>query len=276
LGKKQKRNKSFTICLTHDVDRIYKSYQCITHFIKALKKGDLKNAFYHILSIFHKNPYWNFNEIIRIENKYNVKSTFFFLNESIKFNPFILKSWKLSLGRYSFNDPKVREIIQWLDKNGWEIGLHGSYNSYNNLRLLKTEKEQLEKIVGHKVIGIRQHYLNLNKNTWKLQAETGLKYDTSYGFTKSVGFKNNKKFIVIPLASMDSCLMNKKNIKKEYINIINLVQKNNGVLVLNWHQRIFNEREFPNYSKIYENIIEECKKRGAYFCTCKELIKGLK
>jgi len=38
-----------------------------------------------------------------------------------------------------------------------------------------------------------------------------------------------------------------------------------------WHQRVFNEKEFPGYLEIYEKIIQECKKRNAWFATGKEI-----
>jgi len=41
-------------------------------------------------------------------------------------------------------------------------------------------------------------------------------------------------------------------------------------LVINWHQRSFNENEFPEYKKAYCDIIEECKKRDAIFKTLKD------
>ncbi|MHA1396017.1 MAG: hypothetical protein ACTSRZ_21140, partial [Promethearchaeota archaeon] len=190
-------------------------------------------SLYHLFSIVKENHYWNFEKIIEIEKKYKIKSTFFFLNESKKLNILWPKTWKISLGNYSINNPKIIKIIYWLDKNGWEIGVHGSYNSHNSKKLLLKEKNCLEKIINHEVIGIRQHYLNLGKNTWELQSKAGFKYDSSFGFKREIGFKNNKytpffplkenpKFMVIPLALMDSCLMNKKNIKKEYINIIDI------------------------------------------------------
>jgi peptidoglycan/xylan/chitin deacetylase (PgdA/CDA1 family) len=285
LEKNKKTNRHFIVCLSHDVDRVYKTYQYLTYCFHELKKAKIKNVLYHVFSIFQKNPYWNFNKITRIEKKHSVKSTFFFLNESIEVDILKPKTWELGLGRYNFDDPRVKRTIQWLDKNGWEIGLHGSYYSYNNFKLLKREKEQLEKIVDHKIVGIRQHFLNLTEKTWRLQAEAGFKYDSSYGFTEDIGFKNkkhlpffplgNNKFIEIPLTIMDNCLMEKKDIEKEYMKIIDLAERKRAVLVLNWHQRSFNEKEFPDYSKIYEEVIRECKKRNAHFCTCGEVANRL-
>jgi hypothetical protein len=129
------------VALTHDIDRTVKTYQYITHFLKALKNLDLSRAIYQIPSYKQREKvYWNFDEIIDIENKYGVKSTFFFLIETIPFEFFNISNWKLSLGRYDIKEPRIVDIIHYLDKNGWEIGLHGSFRSFNDLNLLETEK----------------------------------------------------------------------------------------------------------------------------------------
>jgi len=264
------------VALTHDVDRTHKTYQYLTHFIKAALNREINNALYQILSVFKKNSYWNFDEIIRIENEYNVKSTFFFLNESIKFNPFSISNWKLSVGRYNVESSKVVQIIQWLDKNGWEIGVHGSYNSYKDKELLLKEKKILENIVRHEIVGVRQHHLNLDGKTWLIQKKCGFKYDSSFGFTDSIGFKDNKivpfnpfrdDFLVFPLTIMDSCFIDTENRWERFKELLNIVQEKDALLVINWHQRSFNKKEFPEYVENYTKIIEECRDKNAKFCT---------
>jgi peptidoglycan/xylan/chitin deacetylase (PgdA/CDA1 family) len=262
------------IALTHDVDRVKKSYQYFTHSLKYLLKGDISNMVYHIKSYFGDEPYWNFPEIIKIEEKYNVRSTFFFMHESMKFNLFDKSNWQLSLGRYSLYNSKIIKIIKFLDSNGWEIGLHGSFNSFNDLKLLSNEKIILENILGHEVQGVRQHYLNLNDKTWKFQKTCGFKYDSTFGYTRKIGFKDdqylsfhpfNDDFTVIPLVVMDSCFMSTENNWNEYLNLLDKVEETNGILVINWHQRDFNDKEFPNHKQIYIQMIEEGLKRGANF-----------
>jgi len=264
------------IALSHDVDRIKKHYQYFSYFIKSIIKGNVKNAAYHFSSFFGKEPYWNFPEIIRIEESLGVKSTFFFLDETIPFKLFDKNNWKLSLGRYNINQKKIEEIIKWLDQNGWEIGVHGSYNSYNNEELLKKEKENIENIIGHKIIGIRQHYLNWNENTWQIHKNLGFKYDSTWGLTKGIGLKQNKAkpfkpfsddFLEIPLMVMDTPFMSLKNRWEEFESLINLLEDKNGILVINWHQRVYNEKEFPAYKDTYIRIIETCKQKNARFNT---------
>ena len=66
------------IALTHDVDRIRKTYQFLTYTLKNIAKLNLSGFYYHASSIFKTNPYWCFPKIIEIENDYKIKSTFFF------------------------------------------------------------------------------------------------------------------------------------------------------------------------------------------------------
>ena len=273
------------VALSHDVDRTHKHYQYISHLAKALIKRNFENASYQLKSFFNKEePYWNFPEIIRIEEDFDVKSTFFFLNESIPFSLFSKKNWQLSLGRYNIHEKEIIKIMQYLDKNGWEIGVHGSYLSYNNEELLKKEKKHIEEIIGHEVIGIRQHYLNRNENTWKIQKKLGFKYDSTWGHTRTFGIKENKitpfkpfndDFLEIPLMIMDTPFMNTKDKWNEFKLLQNKLEENNGILVINWHQRVFNEKEFPFYKDTYVRIIEKCKSRGAQFTTLSELYKEL-
>lgn len=272
-------NKTFAVCLTHDVDRVKKTYQYFTHFVKTHDP-------YHLFSIFQKEePYWNFERIMEIEKKYSVRSTFFFLNETKHPDLLHPKKWALSLGRYSFQNRDIVEIIQKLHADGWEIGLHGSYESYKDKNLLKKEKKELEDRLGDDVTGIRQHYLNLEiPKTWKIQYEVGFKYDATFGYRNNLGFRDekyfpfhplNNSFLEIPLIIHDGELFSNNKtedkIWKICLDLINTAETHEGLLTILWHQRVFNEKDFPNWSKIYENLIAVCKKRNAWITTAREI-----
>ena len=189
------------------------------------------------------------------------------------------KSFILSSGRYNILDAKIVNIIQWLDENGWEIGVHGSYNSFKDIKLLAKEKKILENIVKHDIIGIRQHYLNLNSKTWEIQYRTGFKFDSSLGSNENIGFVDNRispfqplnnEFTVFPQVIMDFCYINTINVNNELDKIFDICEKNNAILVINFHNNVFNEMEFPGYKKAFIDIIEKCKARNANFKTLKE------
>ena len=267
------------VALTHDVDRVKKTYQYLTHSIKAVKNLKFDDLLYNIKSLWGKEPYWQFPEIIRIEQEFGIKSTFFFLNETIKTNWLKPSKWHLSLGRYNFTDENVTQIIVWLDKNGWEIGLHGSYNSFNNQSLLEKEKWELENILGHKILGVRQHWLNLCSDTWSIQKFVGFNYDTSWGSNVNLGYKENKiapfhpfndYFTVFPLVIMDQHIQNYTKPWDDVKRLIEITSEKNGILVINWHNRMFNDLEFLGLKDFYINLVELLKKYNSKFGTLAE------
>ncbi len=269
------------VCLTHDIDRIDKTYQYFTKPLRALRKGNFFLFFKLIKSaVTIRNPYWGFDEIMRIEEKYKVKSTCFILNESIKFQFKKPKTWKLSLGRYNIHDRRIVKIIKLLDSNGWEIGVHGSYNSYNNFDLLKREKDTLESILGHEVFGIRQHYLNFSNNTFTLHNQVGYKYDSTWGYKNHIGFKEgkikpffpiaNSYYCEIPLVIMDSPFANTQEKWKLFKEITEEVDRNNAYLVINYHNNNFSNSDFLEYNTDYIQMIKYLKRRNSHFMTMKE------
>lgn len=182
--------KKFLIWLSHDVDRVYKKpFHSAMHTLQSLN-------FKHMADYFKgKNSYWNFEKILEIERSYDVRSTFYFLNESIKFNALNPKTYFLAKNRYTFSDPAIENIIQLIDKSGWGVGLHGSYNSFENEALIKDEKQVLEKIIEYSVDGIRQHYLNLNiPQNWEMQKKADFTYDASFGLSKARGVQCNSEY----------------------------------------------------------------------------------
>lgn len=279
--------RPFAICLTHDIDRTKKTYQCGYYFFKEIIRCNIKNAFYHLTSYFN-NPYWTFNEIMDLEKKHTVRSTFFFLQEEKKF-PLNIREFMLFVGRYNVEDKEIQGLIREIDNNGWELGVHGSYNSYKNLTLLASQKKRLERIVNHPIKGVRQHYLNFDfEKTWVLQKKAGFKYDSSFGLNRGIGFKDrtrkvpfnpfsisDNKFMVFPIALMDSALphqlINTKELWNKIISLYDEAEEKGFPLVIIWHNTSFSKQDYPGYFELYENMIIEGKKREAWFCTLGEL-----
>lgn len=270
----------FAVCLTHDVDEIRKTYQYLTRFLRNLRRLEVKNALYHLKSFFTdkihgRNPYWTFEEIMELEDKLGVRSTFFFLKETARVNPLKPSTWKHYARRYNFSE--VEEVIQKLSSSGWEVGLHGSYNSFTSEEMLEEEKISLEKVLRKKVKGIRQHHLNLKfPDTWIFQEKVGLEYDTSLGFKEKIGFrwytcfpffpltdKGTLSIIEIPLAIMDICLIPEKDWKK-CVDVVEEVERYGGVLTLLWHHTVFNEEEYPSWKRFYAKLIKFAAKKDAW------------
>lgn len=290
----------FALCLTHDVDRVSKTFQSPFHAITQRRLTPLRTGW------GVDDPYWQFETVMDIERRYDVRSTFYFLHEKhlIRDKPPITwlspRSWPKYLGYYSFDDTDIIDIIQTLDAEGWEVGLHGSYDSYRQPQRLAYEKDSLETVLGHPITGGRQHYLNLEvPDTWKHHRSLGLKYDASLGSTDTFGFDSSiddtglsvaasvhrpfdDEFIVFPLMVMDTTLIeNTADLDTAMETLTSLLvdaRDRSAIATILWHPRLFNEVEFPGYRRVYEHLLAEASRLGAWIGPVedayREIIRG--
>lgn len=285
--------KKFAVCLTHDIDEVRKTYQYFTRPVMHLKKGEISRSIYHVKSFFKdkikgNNPYWTFENMLALEEELGVRSSSYFLQESGKLNPHKLSSLMLQARKYKFSDPRVSGVMKMMTAGGWEVGLHGSYYSYLSRDKLLSEKQDLEASLGGKVVGTRQHHLNLKfPDTWAYQEEANLGYDTSLGLKNSVGFRwgtcfpfhplNSKtgkmmSLLELPLIIMDTPLLKRKSgVWENICDLINSVEKQEGLLTILFHHTVFNEKEYPSWYGNYKKIIDTCRDKGAWITNGKEI-----
>lgn len=268
---------SFALCLSHDVDRIYKTYQYLWN---AVQNKDLREAV-GILST--KNPYWTFGRTMDIESTLGVRSSFnvldeIALSERPKSDWFTKNGWKLFAGRYEIEDPEVISIFRVLDKFGWEIGLHGSYTSCENPDRFAYEKDHIESVAGTEILGNRQHYWNLSRpNTWRHLRDAGIKYDTSLGSSTKIHFQHghelvrpfDDEFVVFPWSLMDGAVMESGDSISEVMancqSVLEEARSHRSAIVLDWHAGdVFSERDYPGWGAVYRRLIEQALEMGAW------------
>lgn len=285
LEIKYPENKNFAICLTHDVDEIYPPFS-----------HTLLSSFYHLRDLNFKklreqlfwqrkgkkhSPYWNFQQIIDLEKRYNAKSSFYFLATDKDIKRF----------RYNIEDLKS-ELINIVDE-GWGVGLHGGYFTFNDFEKIKKEKRRLEKSIGREVIGYRNHYLRFKTpDTWELLAKAGFKYDLTFGYNDMIGFRNgmchpfkpfnlnsNKEIDIleIPLNIMDGALFGfVKSFEQAWKmtkKLIDTVEKYHGVLTILWHSNNFNCKFKEHWVRLYEDILNYGRARNAWMTSGEEIWK---
>jgi peptidoglycan/xylan/chitin deacetylase (PgdA/CDA1 family) len=209
---------TFALCLTHDVDRPYKTYQSFFYALRERRPAHLESLLPRV------NPYWRFEEIMALEEHLGVRSAFYFLDAKYLLSrsprewisPFYWLEW---LGGYDPTAPAIARIVRALDDGGWEVGLHGSYGTHCDPERLAAEKRKLEAILGHDPQGGRQHYLRLSDppaETWGQYRDLGLSYDASLGSSTEYGFRHGydllapfeDEFRVFPLTLMEVALEN--------------------------------------------------------------------
>lgn len=278
----------FAVCLSHDVDRIYKTHQYIYEGVTQLRPSQLAGL------VSTTNPYWTFPQLMELEANLGVRSSIHILDE-IPLSErrtsewFSKRGWQLFGGRYDIEDEQVASILRVLDRFGWEIALHGSYTSSENPDRFLHEKERIEGIIDSEIIGNRQHYWRLKRpDTWRHLRDAGIKYDASLGSSTEIDFQHgyelirpfDDEFVVFPWTLMDGALMQSGETFEECleagIDIVEETSDNNAVLVLDWHGGApFNEDERPGWSRIYAHLIREALDRGAWVGSPREFYEAI-
>jgi hypothetical protein len=99
---------------------------------------------------------------------------------------------------YSPSDPcsfrgrrmRVVDIMRTLAKEGFDVGLHGSYRAALDPGALTEERDALEIASGLEVTTTRQHFLHWEiRTTPALQEQAKLRVDSTLGFNANVGFR---------------------------------------------------------------------------------------
>lgn len=269
----------FGVWLTHDVDRVRKTYQYATDLLTRRRVPDFRPL------VRGDDPYFNFYRILDLESSLGVRSTFFLLEESTRLSP-APRTWPISMGKYRFSEPRIAEVIRYVRTRGWEVGLHGSYRSYMSEGLLRREKEDLERVLGEPVVAIRQHYLNLEiPTTWQLQQGVGFKLDASFGRITELGFRDNHfwpfrpngvDILAAPLVIPDAAILQRgwsaEETRAQVGAVLSKAVETHALVTVLWHQRFLNPKEFPFHWKMYRWLIEEAHRRNAWFGLAADLL----
>ena len=276
----------FALCLTHDVDRPHKTYQALYYALAERRPAHLRAL------RAGTNPYWQFEVVMALEAELGVRSAFYFLSAR-RLGERPLREWLRPiawlehLGRYDVGAPRMTEVIRRLDAGGWEVGLHGSYDTADDRERLRVEKRRVERALGHPVRGGRQHYLNLRApETWAHHRALGLDYDSSLGSATEYGFRHgydplrpfDDGFVVFPLTVMEVALVRAAGgIEAAWDECERLLAEaaaHGATMTVLWHPRLF-APEFPDYRGLYRRLIERALDMGAWVGPPAELYDAL-
>jgi peptidoglycan/xylan/chitin deacetylase (PgdA/CDA1 family) len=301
--------RKFAVCLTHDVDFVSANsiIQAIRSFRSRLLRptgieeltANLGSTLIRIMQGVTRSsavdPLHCYEKWLDIENEFGARSTFFFwpgwkaiekrhhtdcnyeLRDRVKFR-----------GRFC----TVAKMIGEIHRRGWEIGLHPSWYAYNSVKNLKKQKASLEKVIGQKIVSVRQHYLHYDiRTTPRIHQASGFKYDSTLGFNDNIGFRfgtcypwhlydlksaEELSILEIPLIIQDTAMLNpKKGMRLDektafaYVNLLSeKVKKVGGVLTLLWHTDTINKEQ---HWRLYQRTLKLLKEQGAWFASVKEI-----
>jgi peptidoglycan/xylan/chitin deacetylase (PgdA/CDA1 family) len=194
------------------------------------------------------NPYYGIPKIMEIEEKFGIRSTFFF--------------------RPKYDDcseiSQYEKTIRTLISRGWEVGLHA--NNTSILEEVNLEKKLVEQVAGKPVYGSRVHYLKVSENTFSNLAQSGIKYDSSLSFDKehidprNTGFLVKSGLVVFPVTFMDAYLFTYMGLTEETIvpfmvkTIEKLFASGIQIMTLLWHDNSVMMKGGRSYAELIKQL----------------------
>lgn len=280
IGFSQKiKKREYKMLVTHDVDvplRFTGWKSGLVEIVRdiSVRKNPLlayKNLILKLKTSLKisKDPYDTFDFLMNLSDKYGIKSFFFFMARgNTRFD-----------NRYSLDNPKIKALIERIKQKGHFIGIHPTYNSYNDVKQLTKEINELKKASNITNISFgRQHFLRFEvPTTWQIWEDNNMKWDSTLSYADREGFRcgvcyefpvfnilTRKQLNLFerPLIVMEGSFATyQKNVSKQdmiykIVCLQNRVKKYNGTFVILWHNSSFNTPAWNKYKGVYEHIME--------------------
>ena len=291
---------TFAVALTHDVDSVRRWTAIGLRGAAARLKDDvlarrpgpaLREARGLALAPVHKlrgtDPNWRFSVIVHETRRHGASGcTFFVLGGHT--DPHDGAAPEV----YERLRPRLVDELRELEA---EVGLHGSYRSARDVRLLAEEKRRLDEL-DVRVAGHRYHYLRVDPHhNLEALAEVGLRYDSTLGFADSLGFRAGLArpfrpwdfaldepldIVELPLAAMDATLaeprffgLSPRAAWPLLDGLLTLAQMCRAGFAVLWHPERFDRATAGGWDALYWRFLDEVKRRGGRCMPAAELVE---
>ena len=214
---------------------------------------------------------YTFDYYMDVCEKAGVKAAFYFIPTSTE----------KQNACYELQDKKIQNLLKYIDTKGHEIGVHGSYQTYQDKEKAKLQKNMLDDTltslgISPKVVGNRQHYLRWDSSmTPEVLNNAGFLYDSTGSYADRPGFRygvcyefsmfdiltrkklnlKQRPLIVMECSVIDNSYMGLGYTKEALDTMKDLKQKcfkYNGNFSLLWHNDHFKTNEDK---KMFEEIV---------------------
>jgi hypothetical protein len=174
---------------------------------------------------------------------------------------------------YDVNSPSCLRCIAELRRQEFQIGLHASYDSFDNPGMLAAEKRRMDKVLDGKLYGSRQHWLRFRvPHTWRHLEQVGLQDDSTMSYNEHGGFRCGtchpfRPFDVehdtelsireVPLILKDSTLRRSlapAQAEPRTLELAERCKRAEGVFTLLWHNSLL-DSDRREWLKTYEHVL---------------------
>jgi hypothetical protein len=279
----------FFVALTHDIDTPWRwTRQGMRGAASRLKHalGDLRLrdalldarglARMPLHKVRRSDPNWCFEHVAELESRRGFSSTSYVMAAHRDPHDGAVPE------AYAERRPR---LVQELALLGGEVGLHGSYRSCDDERLLRAEKLDLELLLGKPIRGLRFHYLRMRWHEVVGRLDRlGIDYDTTLGFSDRPGPRAGfsfpfqpwdhalgrpASFLELPLVLMDATLAESRYMslspsrgRKEVDAVLDRLAATGGGAAILWHNDRFDRVYGRGWGGVYEHLLDGIASRG--------------
>lgn len=277
--------------LSHDIDYLNKTLQLrikqtafnafnLTRCINEPKRF-LGQIYRTTRFLFSTPSYWCFDYWENLEKSVGKKSVFYVYVNAVRRG---FRQWLFDPSYTVEQNKRLRDKLIFLKDEGFQIGLHGSFDSARDEYLLQREKEILERCVNCEITKVRQHWLCYQENITPYTHEKLFKFDSTLGWNDRIGFragcansyrpydhKNQRpfNFFEIPLVIMDANIFDygyRETNKSKWLMVEKLLGElqccKTSHVSISWHQRSCNSDY--NWHILYESLVKNDTDKEIY------------
>jgi peptidoglycan/xylan/chitin deacetylase (PgdA/CDA1 family) len=280
---------SAALCLTHDIDYISKFTpgllfrETVRNLLFNRRRVSLHARVtrfreYLAFSQRERDPYvYSIHRMLELQRRYGMRATYLFKaggtdKRDVTYNP---------------RGARARGLMRRVREQGHDLGVHPSFNAYNDARMMEREVARIEESSALRPRSVRQHYLRFEYPvTWRLHEQCGLTVDSTLGFAEREGFRNgfchpfrpfdierNRPFDIweLPLTAMDGTLASYRSMDPEAARqrlrqLLDIVRAERGVAVLLFHNTVFDAHDFPGWGEVFEQTLGYAVECGDLLC----------
>lgn len=298
---------SFTACLTHDVDHPFIRRHKLDHTIFGFVYRAAIGSVSYLLSrrITVRDLLRNWTAVLKLPLVYLGLASDFWssfaeryleLEKGLRSTFFVIPFGNCP-GRDSRGEaPKFRaaqygaadlaDTIQKLIAAGCEVGLHG-IDAWRDAERGQLELDEIRRLTGNRQIGVRMHWLYYDHHAPSTLEKAEATYDSTMGYNETVGYRVGTTQVYKPLAAarvrelplhiMDTAMfypaylgLSPRRAKAMIAHMADNAVEFGGCLTVNWHDRSLASERL--WSASYRELIQELKRRGAWFATGSEAV----
>ncbi len=286
--------KRWAAAFTHDLD-VVSTWPAFTalRVVELLRKRDIRRTTAVLGAALRSvagDPVRAAAEaILEIEQKQSVRSTWFIICGTPTF-----ATRRAGDVTYNPESAAARRIITAIIAAGHEIGLHGSFETYDHGERFAAQRERLQRITGEAPRGVRQHYLRMQPGrTQRAMASARFEYDSTFGFADRNGFRLGLADVVgsfddesgerldvdeVPFVWMDRALSKYRGVEEpnawidDALALADICRQTESLWVGIWHPNLSPALGFPRAPEAYARLVRSIVDEKAHIDTLGALV----